>query len=784
MKFSLSWLRDHLDTNASAEEIAARLTAIGLEVEGLSNPADALAPFLVAKVVTATRHPQADKLQVLTVDAGTGKDFQVVCGAPNARSGLIGVFGPPGAYIPGSDFILKVAAIRGVESHGMMCSARELELGDDHAGIIELPETAPVGVRYTQFAGLDDPVFDVNVTPNRQDAMGVRGIARDLAAAGIGKLKPLSVRLIEGSFASPVPIRIEDPDGCPAFFGRSIRGATNGSSPDWMRKRLKSAGQRPISALVDITNYVMLDHGRPAHAYDIAKLQGGLTARAARPGEQVLALNEKEYTLEPFMTVIADEKQVHDIGGIMGGEDSAVGNDTTDVMLEVAYFAPDRIARTGQALNLTSDARSRFERGVDPAFLDDGLAILTSLILDICGGEPSFIERAGTAPADKRTVNFDFSRTKKLGGIDVPEEEQREILARLGFEVDGNAVVIPTWRRDVEGPADLVEEVARIKGYDLIASIPLDRKAGVAAPTATRPQLMERQVRRTAAARGLDEAVTWSFISKAEADAFGGGEWTLANPISEEMKVMRPSILPGLISAARRNLDRGASAVRLFEIGRRYLGDREHPTLGLLLAGERSPREWQSGKAQCFGAFDAKAEAIALLEAAGAPVANIQVIPDAGPTWHPGRSAKLGLGPKTIVAVFGELHPNLSKSLDAPPGAVAAEIYFDAIPASRASGHARSAYSPPALQAVTRDFAFIVPADLSADALLRSIRGADKGAITNVRLFDRFESPEGLSLAFEVMLQPDQKSFTDEQILEISARVVASAEKLGARLRG
>lgn len=784
MKFSLSWLRDHLDTNASAEEIAARLTAIGLEVEGLSNPADALAPFLVAKVVTATRHPQADKLQVLTVDAGTGKDFQVVCGAPNARSGLIGVFGPPGAYIPGSDFILKVAAIRGVESHGMMCSARELELGDDHAGIIELPETAPVGVRYTQFAGLDDPVFDVNVTPNRQDAMGVRGIARDLAAAGIGKLKPLSVRLIEGSFASPVPIRIEDPDGCPAFFGRSIRGATNGSSPDWMRKRLKSAGQRPISALVDITNYVMLDHGRPAHAYDIAKLQGGLTARAARPGEQVLALNEKEYTLEPFMTVIADEEQVHDIGGIMGGEDSAVGNDTTDVMLEVAYFAPDRIARTGQALNLTSDARSRFERGVDPAFLDDGLAILTSLILDICGGEPSFIERAGTAPADKRTVNFDFSRTKKLGGIDVPEEEQREILARLGFEVDGNAVVIPTWRRDVEGPADLVEEVARIKGYDLIASIPLDRKAGVAAPTATRPQLMERQVRRTAAARGLDEAVTWSFISKAEADAFGGGEWTLANPISEEMKVMRPSILPGLISAARRNLDRGASAVRLFEIGRRYLGDREHPTLGLLLAGERSPREWQSGKAQCFGAFDAKAEAIALLEAAGAPVANIQVIPDAGPTWHPGRSAKLGLGPKTIVAVFGELHPNLSKSLDAPPGAVAAEIYFDAIPASRASGHARSAYSPPALQAVTRDFAFIVPADLSADALLRSIRGADKGAITNVRLFDRFESPEGLSLAFEVMLQPDQKSFTDEQILEISARVVASAEKLGARLRG
>jgi phenylalanyl-tRNA synthetase beta chain len=782
MKFSLEWLKQHLDTNASAQEIADKLTAIGLEVEEVSNPGNALAPFRVAKVLTAEKHPQADKLRVLTVDAGEGP-IQVVCGAPNARAGMLGVFGPPGAYIPGSDITLGVRPVRGVESHGMMCSSRELELGDDHSGIIELPEDAPVGAAFTAYAGLDDPVFDVNVTPNRQDAMGVRGIARDLAAAGVGILKPLALPQIEGSFASPVPITIEDREGCPAFFGRAVKGVKNGASPEWMQRRLKSAGQRPISALVDITNYVMLDHGRPAHAYDIAKLSGGLTARAARPGEKVLALNEKEYRLEPFMTVIADDRQVHDIGGIMGGEDSGVSAETADVMLEVAYFTPERIARTGQALGLTSDARSRFERGVDPAFLDEGLAILTGLIVDICGGEPSAVLRVGQPPVERRTIAFDFDRTRSLGGIEVPEARQRTILERLGFELNGNAVTIPTWRRDVEGSADLVEEVARIEGYDKLPSTPLKREPGVAKPTATRSQLMERRVRRTAAARGLDEAVTWSFISEKEGDAFGGADWRLANPISEELKVMRPSLLPGLIAAARRNLDRGASSVRLFEVGRRYLGDAEHPTLSILLAGERSGREWRSGKAQNFDTFDAKAEVSALLEAAGAPVANLQVFPDAGPTWHPGRSAKLGLGPKTIVASFGELHPRLQKELDAPAGAVAAEIYLDAIPASRSSGRARPAYAPPALQAITRDFAFVVPAELSADNLARAIRGADKGAITGVRLFDRFESSEGLSLAFEVTLQPLEKSFTDEQIAEVSQRIVAAGEKLGARLR-
>ncbi|HVL78353.1 MAG TPA: phenylalanine--tRNA ligase subunit beta [Sphingomicrobium sp.] len=782
MKFSLSWLKAHLDTDADPATIADTLTNIGLEVEGVASPAEALAPFTIAKVLTADKHPQADKLQVLTVDAGDGP-VQVVCGAPNARAGMLGVFGPPGAYIPGSDLTLKVAAIRGVESRGMMCSARELELGEDHSGIIELPGDAPVGAAFAAYAGLDDPVFDVAVTPNRPDCMGVRGIARDLAAAGLGALRPLAVPQIEGRFDCPLPIGIEDPEGCPAFYGRAIRGLRSGASPDWMQQRLKAAGQRPISALVDITNYVQLDLGRPSHAYDLAKLDGALIARRARDGETVLALNEKEYALDPDITVIADDGAVHDIGGIMGGEHSGVTETTTDVVLEVAYFDPKRIARSGQKLGLTSDARSRFERGVDPGFLEQGLDILTGLILDICGGEPSTIVRAGQPPLDQKRVPFDPKRTASLGGIEVPEERQVQILESLGFKVADGIALVPSWRPDIDGPADLVEEITRVHGYDLVSPAPLDREPGVARPTASRSQLVERRVRRAAAARGLDEAMTWSFISEAEAEMFGSAPWRLANPISEELKVMRPSLLPGLISAARRNVDRGASTVRLFEIGRRYLDDAEHPTVGILLAGEKRPRHWQSGKAQTFDAYDGKAAVLALLEAAGAPVGSLQTVADAGPTWHPGRSATLRLGPKAIVAAFGELHPRLMKEIDAPAGAIAAEIYLDAIPEARSAGRARSAYSPPALQSLSRDFAFMVPDDLAADKLVRAVRAADKARITDVRLFDRFETPDGLSLATEVTLQPDAASFTDAEIAEISARIVAAAQKLGARLR-
>ena len=783
MKFSLSWLKDHLDTEADAATIADTLTRIGLEVEGVENPAEALKPFRVARVLTAERHPQADKLQVLTVDTGSGDALQVVCGAPNARAGLVGVFGGPGTYVPGSDFVLKKAAIRGVESNGMMCSARELELGDDHDGIIELPADAPVGTSFADYAGLDDAVFDVAITPNRQDCMGVRGIARDLAAAGLGTLKPLEVPDIEGGFDNPVEIRIEDPEGCPAFFGRTVRGLTNGASPEWMQRRLKAAGQRPISALVDITNYVMLDLGRPAHAYDLTELTGAVSARRARDGEKVLALNEKEYALDSTITVIADEAQVHDIGGIMGGEHSGVGETTTETLLEIAYFTPEHIARTGQKLQLTSDARSRFERGVDPAFLDDGLAILTGLILDICGGEASRVTRAGEPPVEKKRVPFDPARTAALGGIVVPADRQQRILESLGFRIEGSDAIAPSWRRDIDGPADLVEEVTRIVGYDQIPSTALPRAEGVAHATASRSQLIERKVRRAAAAGGLDEAVTWSFISEAEAALFGGAPHVLANPISEEMKYMRPSLIPGLAAAARRNADRGASAIRLFEVGRRYLAEAERPTVGVLLAGEKSARDWQSGKARPFDAFDAKAEVLALLEAAGAPVANLQLTMGAGDTWHPGRSATLGLG-KQLLAAFGELHPRVARELDLPAGAVAAELYLDAIPAPRSSERARPAFTSPALQAVTRDFAFIVPPDLAADALVRAIRGADKAAIAEARLFDRYAGEQGLSLAVEVTLQPGEKSFTEVEIAELSKRIVAAAEKLGATLRG
>ncbi len=788
MKFSLSWLKDHLETNADIHAVADALNRIGLEVEGIENPAEKLSGFKVARVLTADRHPQADKLQVLTVDAGDGP-LQVVCGAPNARAGLVGVFGVEGATVPANGMVLRKAAIRGVESNGMMCSSRELELGDDHDGIIELPADAPVGTAFADYAQLDDPIIDVAITPNRQDCMGVRGIARDLAAAGLGALKPLAVPSIEGSFACPTDIRTDDPEGCPAFYGRVIRGVTNGESPAWMQARLKAAGQRPISALVDITNYVMLDHGRPSHAYDLAKLKGSVRARRATEGETVTALNGKDYTLSAEMTVIADEAGVHDIAGIMGGEHSGCSETTTDMLLEVAYFTPERIAKTGQTLALTSDARSRFERGVDPAFLDDGVAILTGLILDICGGEASHMVRAGEPPLAQKTISYDPALCARLGGIDVAADHQTAILQSLGFTVSGNAVTVPTWRRDIDGPADLVEEVVRIIGLDNVPSTPLPRADGVAKPTATPAQKIERRVRRTAAARGLNEAINWSFLPEKEAAIFGGGTWTLANPISEDMKVMRPSLLAGLLSATRRNMDRGADNVRLFELGRRYLGEGEKPTMGLVLAGARRARGWASGKAQAFDAYDIKAEVIALLAAAGAPVDNLQVMGEAGAHFHPGQSATLRLGPKTVLASFGALHPSVAKAFDLDGAVMAAELYLDAIPAKRGgNGFMRPAFTPPALQAVTRDFAFLVPADLPAGDLVRAVKGADKDNITAARLFDQFIGtgvPEGQkSLAVEVTLQPAEKSYGEEDLKAIAERVVAAAAKLGALLRG
>lgn len=795
MKITLDWLKEHLDTEATVDEVVATLNRIGLEVEGVENPAEKLTGFRVAKVLTAERHPQADKLQVLTVDAGDdGAPLQIICGAPNARAGLIGVLGLPGAIVPANGMELKVAAVRGIESNGMMCSTRELELGDDHDGIIELPEDAPIGASFADYSGAGEPVIDISITPNRQDCMGVRGIARDLAAAGLGTLKPLDVPTIDGTSAPATEIRTDDIEGCPAFFGRTISGVTNGTAPEWMRRRLEAVGQRSISALVDISNYVMFDLGRPSHVYDRAQLSGALVARRARDGETVTALNGKEFTLTDTMTVIGDDHGVHDIAGIMGGEHSGCSETTTDVLLEIAYFTPERIALTGQALALTSDARSRFERGVDPAFLDDATAIVTGHILAICGGTPSAVTRAGTPPAATRQIDYDPALSETLGGIAIAPERQREILAALGFAVVEQGgrwqVAVPSWRRDMDAAPDVVEEVTRIHGFDAIPSTPLPRSEGVAKPTATAEQLLERRMRRAAAAAGFHEAVTWSFISEREAAPFGGGTWSLANPISEDLKVMRPSLLPGLLAATQRNQHRGAGSIRLFEIGRRYLTDAEHPTLAIVMAGNKSARSWQAGKAAPFDAFDAKAAALALLEAAGAPTDRLQVMEAVteGSIWHPGQSATLRLGPKAVLAEFGALHPLLTRAFDVDGPVMAVQIFLDAIPAKRASGPARAAFTPPALQSVRRDFAFLAPDALTAADLVRAIRGADKASIVDARLFDRFAGagvPEGqVSLAVEVELQPQDKSFTDAELKAIADKVVAAAAKAGAMLRG
>ncbi|WP_068076148.1 phenylalanine--tRNA ligase subunit beta [Novosphingobium lentum] len=808
MKFSLSWLRHFLATDADATAIADKLTSLGLEIEGVEDPSAKLEGFRIARVLTADKHPQADKLQVLSVDIGSGQPLQVVCGAPNARAGMLGVLGLPGAVVPANGMELRKSAIRGVESNGMMCSTRELGLGEEHDGIIELPAHAPVGQSFADYSG-SDPVFDVAITPNRPDCMGVAGIARDLAAAGLGKMKPVAVDHVAGSFPCPTEIRTDDAEGCPAFYGRVIRGVTNGASPDWMQARLKAAGQRPISALVDITNYVMLGYGRPAHAYDLAKLSGAVVARRARDGEGVTALNGKHYLLDHRMTVIADDVQVHDIAGIMGGEHSGVADTTTDVLLEVAYFDPQRISRTGQTLALSSDARTRFERGVDPGFLDGGLDLLTRLILDICGGEASEVVRAGTPPSAQHVVGYDPALADKLGGVDVPLPEQKRILEALGFSIVAQAdasggerwaVSAPSWRPDIDGAADIVEEVIRIHGLDAVPSTPLSRADGVARPTATPVQALERRVRRAAAARGLNEAITWSFLPEADASAFAeasGGLWLLANPISEDLKAMRPSLLPGLLAATRRNLMRGAASVRLFEVGRRYLrgengASDEKLSLAVVLAGEAAPRGWDpkvnGGKARAFDAFDAKAEALALLAEAGAPVDSLQVMGEAGSQFHPGQSATLRLGPKAVLARFGMLHPATAKAFDIDGPVAVAELFLDRIPAKKAAaGFARAAYAPPALQAVTRDFAFLVTDTLPAGDLVRAVRGADKVEIVAARLFDDFRGagvPDGhKSLAVEITLQPGDKSYDEAALKAIADKVVAAAAKVGGVLR-
>ncbi|TDI58124.1 MAG: phenylalanine--tRNA ligase subunit beta [Alphaproteobacteria bacterium] len=804
MKFTLSWLKYFLETNATARQIADACTQIGLELESLSDPAEALKAFTIAHVLEARPHPDADRLRVCILDVGPdvngGKPVQVVCGAPNARTGMKGVFAPPGSHLPGTGMDLKPGIVRGVESNGMLCSERELMLSDDHEGIIELPDDAPLGASYAEYAGLNDPVIDVGVTPNRPDALGVYGIARDLAAKGVGTLKPYAVEPVAGTFASPIKVSLRFDDGdnnpCPLFIGRYFRGVKNGASPHWMQKHLRAVGLRPISALVDITNYVTLSFARPLHVFDADKVTGDIHARLASSGEEIAALDGKTYALDETMTVIADDNGPEAIGGVMGGEPSGCTSRTVNVFLEVAWFDPVRTATTGRKLGIQSDARFRFERGVDPAFVEKGAQIATALILDICGGEASELVIAGKPPLKNASLSLRMDRVRTLTGVDIASAEQTQILERLGFAVTGTGdtveVAVPTWRPDIHGEADLVEEITRIYGLERIDNVQLPKIETVTSAKISTAQRRRFQAVRALAARGLNEAVTWSFLPRAQAELFGGGkrELQLANPISSELSHMRPSLLPLLIAATGRNCDRGFDDFGLFEAGQVYHGDRppdERLHVAGIRTGKTAPRHW-AGAARPVDIYDAKADALAALDAVGAPVASLQIAAG-GPAWyHPGRVGTLQLGPKNQIAVFGEIHPRVLAAMDAEGPLIAFEIDLDAVPQPKAAKTTRAAMTTSDLQAVTRDFAFVVEAGVTAERILRAARGADKALVSNVSVFDIFEGEAiGVghkSVAIEVTLRPSERTLTDDDIEAVSAKVIGAVEKAtGGRLR-
>jgi len=802
MKFTLSWLKDHLDTDASIEALEEKLSAIGLEVESIDDPGAKLGAFRVARIVEAKRHPNADKLQIVMVEIEKGAaPVEVVCGAPNARTGLVGVFAPLGTYIPGSKITLEKKPVRGVVSNGMMCSAAELELSDEAAGIIELPEAMAehIGKAYIDAAALNDPVFEVKLTPNRPDCTGVRGIARDLAAAGMGTLKPEpQLAAVEGDFASPVDIKLEftkeTADACPVFAGRYVRGVKNGPSPAWMQQRLKAVGLRPINALVDVTNYISQDRGRPLHVYDADKLKGAVVARLGKAGETFLGLDGKEYTVDETMCVIADDNGLLGFGGIMGGEESGSTDATVNVLIESAYFDPARTAATGRKTGLVTDARYRFERGVDPASVLPGLDLATDMILKLTGGTPSKAKVAGKPPVEPRVIDFEFGRVAKLTGIEIKDNEIKSILEKLGCTIaakgKGAKVTVPTWRPDIHGPADLVEEVVRIAGLERVPATPLPRPAGVARAVLTESQKRARRARRALAARGLTEAITWSFIPEAEAKAFGGGapELNLANPISVEMSSMRPGLLPGLLTALRRNHNRGFGDTALFELGQAYRGEAAEDQY-LSASGVRSGtakvggggRHWD-GAAKDVDLFDAKADVFALLSALGLDPAKAQVTRDAPHWYHPGRSGTLRLGPKTVLAHFGELHPATLKALDLAAPVIAFEVFLDALPAQKAKSRAKPRLEANDLLPVRRDFAFVLDRNVAAGDVVRAAAGADKALIRDVAVFDVFEGgaleKEGKkSLAIEVTLQPTSETLTDKDIEAVAQKVAAAVKK-------
>ena len=809
MKFTLSWLKDHLDTKASVDELATTLSAIGLEVESVEDPAKALGGFTIARIVEAKKHPNADKLQVVQVEVAKGQPLmEVVCGAPNARAGMVSVFAPLGTYIPGSKITLEKKPVRGVVSNGMMCSAAELELSDDSEGIFDLPAewASRIGQSYIDVAGLNDPVFEVKLTPNRPDCTGVRGIARDLAAAGLGTLKPEpNLGPIKETFECRIAVKLEfspeTANACPVFAARTIKGVSNGPSPDWLQNRLKAVGLRPINALVDVTNYISQDRGRPLHVYDADKIKGAIRARLGKPGEKFLGLDGKEYSVDETMCVIADDAGPLGLGGVMGGESTGCTPTTKNVLIESAWFDPLRTAATGRKTGLVTDARYRFERGVDPATVRPGLDLATDMILKLCGGEASKAKVAGKEPIEARVIPFDFARVEKLTGVKLSDAEISKTLKALGFKIDGkpnaSKVTVPTWRPDVHGGADLVEEVVRIAGLDRVPATPLPRAHGITRAVLTEKQKRARRTRRLLASRGFVEAVTWSFIPKDQATHFGGGapSLDLANPISTEMSSMRPGLLAGLLTAVTRNRNRGTADVALFELGQAYRGDKPEDQY-LSAAGVRAGtatldgagRHWD-GKAEAAGLFDVKADVFAALAALGVDANKAQITRDCPAWYHPGRSGTLRLGPKTILAYFGDVHPATLKALDVEAPVAAFEIFLDTLPPERKKSRAKSALTASDLLPVTRDLAFIVPKDVAAGDLVKAAQNADKGLVRVVTVFDVFEggslAAEGKkSIAIEVTIQPTTETLTDQAIETITQKIVADVKRAtGGELR-
>ncbi len=793
MKFTLGWLKEHLDTTASLEEIATKLTALGLEVESVEDRAKQFEPFKVAHVISAEKHPNADKLRVLVVD--TGKEHvKVVCGAPNARAGMKGIFAPDGSFIPGTGITVKKGMIRGEESNGMMVSEREMGLSEDHDGIIDLPENTPIGTPFNDIFGTNDPLIDIAVTPDRADCAGINGIARDLAAAGLGTLKQRDTSPVKGTFKNPVSVAIEDTEGCPIFIGRYIRGVKNAPSPEALAQKLKAVGLRPISVLVDVTNFFSIDLCRPLHVFDADKLKGNITVRKSKKGETLDALNDKTYTLDDGMVAVCDDSGVIGLGGIMGGASTGVSDTTTNVYIECAYFDPYRTAKTGRALEILSDARYRFERGVDPEFVAPAMELATKMIIELCGGEASEVFVAGKTPDWKRGYDFDPAYTEKLTGVQVDEKKQTEILKTLGFTFEGKKAIAPSWRADVQGRADLAEEVVRVIGFDAIPTLSVRSEGAVSGGAETENSARSRKARTALASRGLYECVTWSFMKKDLAALFGSNDnpaLALTNPISSELSQMRPSILPNLIEAAQKNADRGYAHTALFEVGPAFTSSKTDGQK-TVAAGVRhvakGSRHWAGAEAaRNIDALDAKADAMIALEAAGVPVGNLQVSRDAPEYYHPGRSGALRLG-ANVLAYFGEIHPMVLEKMDVKGPVAAFEAFLNNGPQAKKKGSAKPLLVLSPFQPVQRDFAFLVDDKVEAENIVRAARSADK-MIDRIEIFDVYKGkgvdPDKKSVAINVIIQPKDKTLNDTEIEAIAKKIVETvASKCGASLRG